>query len=408
MIIKNFTKNRLFTKEDLTNIYSFDDLKLEKINKQIYYSPMSYPYVNSFNCFLGSVFEKFIIPTDSYDPESNWEKIDTKLNVSDYEDWLYKEIKSNVSNAYSKNKQVNLLFSGGIDSLVVASFVLANNLENRTRFVIVHDQTQIDETALVNDISARKRIEKFVKRFNIQDCCQINLTVEDYVDVCNTESFEHLRCHSTSALFNRFNDEIFIGGHGGNWSLLHKEQMLDEILIKKPSLLPDLNSIILDDSIYCKTHKNYSFENLYFANIHFDRKRWELLSGNNQNELSLILATKSIYQQTRQIDWNSIDIATVSDAKLARRLIEKNVGNEFNEIISNENINDCDSFVSFDIELDRIKTDIFRIPTNLNHHEDGLYWWNHNLNSARQTGYINSNVIASFLALHQLSKEINT
>lgn len=396
-----------FANPNLTKIFTLNDLKKEKINPRIYFSPLAFPYVNSFNFSKGCIFDHYVIPTSGYKFDDIWTKITPDLHLQDYKNWLFETIEKNILNLYKNKKQVNLLFSGGIDSLVTASYIVAHNLTEQTRFITVYDNVQKDNFALVNDSTARNLIQNFMNKFKVQDWLQINLDKNDFIDVCNTKRFENIRCHSTSAIFKKFDNEIFIGGHGGNWSLLHKEHILDELILKDPHLISRIDSILATKDLYCKTHKNYFYTGTAFNDIHFDRKKWDHLMHSNNNQLHLVMATSDIYDQTRRVDWNTVDVITICDAQVARQIINKNVGSNFDSFIKNENINDCDNFVSLNLDVEQLDSEIFSIPSNLNHHDDGLYWWDKELQSAKHTGYINSNTVASFLAMQQLSAEIN-
>lgn len=405
---QEFSLDKLFTDTELTNLHTLSDTKNQKINKNLYYNPLGYPYAYSYNFLQGSVFEDYVIPTGSYEFDGEWKQIKTDLTLNDYESWVFDEIKKNILDVYKKGLFVNLLFSGGIDSLVVASFVLANGLIDKTKFITIYDKIQHDDFALVNDKDTCLKIENFMKCFKVGDWDQVELTMSDFVDVCNTKCFENLRCHSTASLFSKMKDEIFIGGHGGNWSLLHYQAQLDELLIKNPNLFLELPKITQNKNIYCLSNKNYKFRGVPFSDHHFVKKRWHLLSGINGNLLPLVISNDDIYNQTRRINWDTIDLLTISDASIARRIIKKNVGNAFDKFIYHENVEDCDSFVSINLDYDSLDKTIFDVPDNLNHNEQGLLWWENELKSSKDTGVISSNTVASFLVMHQLSQDINT
>lgn len=404
---------KVFADIELKNCYSFYDLKNQKIKKEIYFSPMMYPYVHYNDWRLGSVFENFYLPSGSYnfDDDFGWQKIVPNLHIQDYEDFLYSEIKKNILEQYAKNKQVNLLFSAGIDSLVVASFVISMGLENKTRFITMYDHNQTNQYAIVHDEKLRHRIENFFKRFSrCQDWVQIEWSTEDFVNVCNKKDYEQLRVHSTSALFDRYKDEIFIGGHGGNWSMLHWHAQIDEMLMHNPAVANDLERIFNLENIYCVTNKSdYVNKHVPMAEKHYIKKRWDLLDGINGNELPNIVSSDQIFDQTRKLDWTTwTDPYEISNACISRRIIEKNVGDLFDETIGNESLDDSDTFVSKNLPYEALDSSIFETPDNLNHNLNGLIYFKQELVKAKNTGYLNTNTVASMLAVQDISNKLNT
>lgn len=404
---------KFFTDSSLKNIYSFNDLRDQKIAKEMYFSPMMFPY-NHFNDWkLGSIFENFFIPSGSYEFDKNngWCKNhDTKLHIKDYEDLLFNEIRKNVIDQYKKNKQVNLLFSGGIDSLVVASVIISLGLENKTRFITIFDHTQTNADSLINDKKLEARLEAFFEKFpNCQDWIKIDHKLENTVNVYKTESFEDVRVRCTYDTLDRYQNEIFLGGHGGNFTMLHYWSQIDQMLFLKPELEKDLDKILNLDNVYCTTaKKNFVRTNVPMSEKCYIKKRWDLLDGKNQNELPGIVATDVIFEHLRQVDWTTCtDPYEILDACVARRLIERNTDKLLNEFIVNENLHDGDHFVSVPLPYESLKQSIFNIPQNVKHNNKGVWWLEQELRKAKNTGYIDSNTVNSFLAINEISNKIN-
>jgi len=405
---------QLFTDSSLKTVYNFHDLKDKKIAKGIYFYGGDFPYVDKNNWRMASVFQDFYIPTASYEftQEQGWAEIKRDLDPLDYEDFLFHEIKKNILEQYDKNKQVNLLLGGGIDSYLTASYVIAMGLENKTKFITMYDYNKKYKYTATNSVPLRNGLNLFFANFkNCQDWLEINSDYEkDLIDACNNKSIEEVRVCQTSSLFNRFQNEIFIGGHCANWPLLHLHFLVNDILINNPSVESDLERIFNLPNIYGVTFKElFVNDKLPLTERSFNRKRWDLLTGKNGNELNCVLGTEKIYNQTRRLNWNTItDPMEVCDALLVRRLIKKNVGDAFNSFICHETLCDLDGHSTQNLPFESLDSSIFDLPTNLNHNTQGVVWFAEEIKKAKNTGYISSNTVGSMLAIWEISKTINT
>ena len=407
---------KLFTDKTHKNCFKFSDLTDQKINREMYFSAGAFPYaIINDDWKLGSIFENFYIPSGSYtfNKDMGWQKDITTLHIKDYEDILYNEIKKTVQEAYSTNKQVNLMFSGGIDSLVVASYIIAMGLENKTNFVTLYDYNQTDKYCMVKDEKLRLTLESFFKTFkNCQDWIKVNVFEEDLIDACNTKIFDAARSFTSYKLFNRFEDQVFIGGHYGNSTLYHGGYgtQIDEMLLQNPAIEKDLERIFNLPGIYCISNKTgYINHKRPQSDKHYVKKRTDFLNGINNNEIKFICGSDRIFEKTRQVDWSTwTDPYELVNACIARRIIQKNVGNLFDNFIRHENLLDADAFVDKNLPYESLNKSIFELPNNVHHNTQGVVWFAEEIKRAKNTGYIKTNTIFSMLGIWEISNTINT
>ena len=76
----------------------------------------------------------------------------------------------------------------------------------------------------------------------------------------------------------------------------------------------------------------------------------------------------------RQLDYSKISVETITDALVARELIERNTGQQLLDYITTESIRECDTFKFVDnlIPVDLLDPANLIIPKNMNHYGPGV------------------------------------
>lgn len=402
--------NKFFLNQDSKNIVTdISSLKKSQLNKRIYFRPSNCPLVNVGDSDEGSCFENYIIPTGSYffvkDTGLHSNTLDKNIDLKSYVDFIYTKIQQNVKKIFDSDKEILLCYSGGIDSLVVLSYIINLGFLSRVKFVIFDNKLSNESLYYNNQQSSLTK--KLIDSFNI-GCDHLELT-QDYLLSCvNEYSMEHVKMFSTSCLFNSYRDKIFVTGHHGNQSLIHKYIFWDEIKLQRPSAQEEIkNYLKSNQKFYTSTLKKYQVDStpVPIERIQLLQKPWHWFDGINGNQLAAPLADNEIFHMLRSINFADVPVDVVADALVAREIISRNVGTTLNPYIVEESLNDGDSLVCLEpLPFDKINPALFDIPTNLTHSPEGLEWLNYEINTAKNSGYIAFNTVMSLKTIQWLSQ----
>lgn len=412
---QDLTSNHIFVAHDLSNIVTdIQQLKNQPLDDGIYYSPNSLPVINKKNSKQGSCFRRYFVPTASIqiqadDNQIRLVPIEKTQALEEFEIFAYKEILDQIINIYHHHATVNLLFSGGIDSLIIASYVKQLNLLSRTRFLCFLDQSQTDPTALVNDQQKRSAVQQFmeVHSSELLDAQWIPLTLKDLVYGFNFLSFAHLQCHATTTAMKLFPGEAFVTGIYGNESLLHHDLHLDELRTRRPDATQEiLNLQHLNPDVYARTLIEDYDLNIPFLGVDdrffCGKPIWEI-DGTFGSRVYTPLATEKLLQQSRAIDFTKIKLETITQATVARNIIKKNVGSEFDQFILHESPLDGDGISSVQVPIELLDTEKLYLPTDLKHSISGYRYLRQEIKNAFDTGSISINSLTSIKVMQHLS-----
>lgn len=406
--------DKFFLKKDLSKIVlDIAELKNEKLDTKIYFSPSKCPIVNVADSDIGSCFEDYIIPTGSFNYEFNSGKVvssllDKSLSFSEYSDFIYKRIQDNIKQIFLEHDTVLLSYSGGIDSLVVLSYIIDLGFKDRIKFVINNNQVSKSSGCLYYNPMHKLLIDHIIQLFDL-DVLWIDIT-EDYILECiNNKALEHLRTYSTSCLFDSFKNSVFVGGWHGNQVLLHKYIFWDEIQLVRPQAKQEIRDFLSKNkNFYSSSLKNYDTQNtniIPIERVHMLQKSWNWFNGINGNRIYSPLGDDEIFLMLRQIDFSQVPIDIIANASLARDFIHKNVDTMLDEFIAYESLNDGDSLADIDeLPINKINQEILQIPRELNHSVEGVSWLKYELEAAKLSGRIPLNTIVSLKTLHWLAK----
>jgi hypothetical protein len=360
-----------------------------------------------------SCFKDYIIPTASYKFYSTEKGIvqrcfEKTVTLDYYIDQIDQDIRASITKIYQDNATVTLCYSGGIDSMVILSYILSLGFLSRTNIVCFENVTQVDNTCLHLDAVKKEKVLAVLDLIgpNCNDITWLKFDQEDFVYNITNLDFRHAQCYTTSALLRRYNDTAFLFGYHGNQVLLHKKIFIDEIVKYRPGAKEE----------FLQLPKNYYAQNLIdhtpptdipgIEKIHMMIRPWAALDGYQGNRIYSPIGSNLTFNLLRRLDFSKISVNIVADAQIARELIARNTGKQLSEYITTESLGDLDSFRFPGDSIPLVdKIEKLLIIPDLNHNPQGLEYLTTAIKQSISNKNIEVNVLMSVKALQWLSNQ---
>jgi hypothetical protein len=406
--------DKFFVSKDHTKLVTdIKQLKTSRLNRNFYFRPSGCPLVNVNDSNDGSCFKDYFIPTASYQFQlvDNVVKsvlIEKNLLLTEYIDELHQGIYNRIKSIYQQHKEVTLAYSGGIDSMVLLSFIQNQGLLSRTNVVCFKNKTQSDPSCLHRDFKKQFAVEALLKTIQnkVKSVQWLTISQDDFVFGLNNQNLEHVKCYATNAVLKKTDGNAYIFGHHGNQSLLHKIIFVDEIILNQSGAIKDMADLLSGSKdFYTQSLLNFDINSVRIGieRRHMLMKPWSLLANKHKSVYSP-LADNFSFGQLRRLDFGKINISIIANADVARELIDRNVGNSLNSYITTESIKDGDNLENMVIPLDLLSASTLAIPSELNHNPEGLDYIQNEINSAKKTNTIAINTLVTIKALNWLSQ----
>ena len=156
-----------FLSDDFKKIATIAELADQPLNRAIYFNPTSRLKISRSDSRLGSCFVGWQIPTSGIMVESTdgyvsaIREFQHELSLNEYKERLDARIKNCIQEIYDTNSQVYLTFSGGIDSIVVLSYIMHMGLGSRTHLVCVKNLATTHPKSIAYDQDRIQRMNNF-------------------------------------------------------------------------------------------------------------------------------------------------------------------------------------------------------------------------------------------------------
>jgi hypothetical protein len=365
-------------------------------------------FSNVFSCF-----KDYLIPTASYKFYSTEKGIvqrslEKTITLNHYIDQIDQDIRASITKIYQDNSTVTLCYSGGIDSMVILSYVLSLGFLSRTNIVCFENLTQVDNTCLHLDSIKKEKVSAVLDfvRSKCNDITWLKFDQEDFVYSIANLDFRHAQCYTTSALLRRYNNTAFLFGYHGNQVLLHKSIFVDEIIKYRPTAREE----------FLQLPKGYYAQNLIdhvpsdhipgIEKIHMMIRPWAALDGYQGNRIYSPIGSNLTFNLLRRLDFSTISVDVIADAQVARELIARTTGKQLLEYITVESLSDLDAFrfAGDSIPVANV-VEKLTIPTNLNHNPQGLEYLTTEIKQSISSRNIPVNVLMSLKMLQWLSEQ---
>ena len=398
-----------FDDEDHAEIVDLPLAEEHQLNPDIYFSPSYCPLISASDYTKGTCFENLFIPTAAHffvparDQQYRMEHLPTDITVDFYIEYLDQSIAQSIHNIYHTNKTVILAYSGGVDSLVLLSYIIGLGYGDRTALAIMKNWTQGHDSCLHKNTEALDLVCGLIEQWRSQLLAVYwyDINVNDVCEIYNRGDLVDIKCYSAKHILSCHSDTAFIFGWHGNQVLLHKDIFLDEILLKQPGWIARLKGHI--DSLpdfYTRGLKHYRCDRdfISLARRHLVPKPWSLLNGTNRNRVYDPLADNNLLLLTRSLDFGKIHPDIILDAKVARTLISLRC-DKLSAYIGRESIKECDMLAQIDLPSDRLDRSRLKIPDTVRHNDQGLRYVRNELEQISTRGYLPINSAVSLRSL---------
>lgn len=381
----DLNQNRFYIKkhENYIDIKFLQDLHSHPINPAIYNSPNYWPLLHR-DISIGSAFMGYDVPTGSYKfvvTPSAIEVLQSEPSITyqEYVDKAFPIIQEEIKNIFKVHDEVVVPSNGGIDSLVILSYIL--NLGFIKKTIILNQYNIISRQANSNELydlnkDAYKNFEKYFSNL-VKNFTHDTLDHQDFLYVMNNFDYEKLKCYSTTKMFLMYDNIGFIFGFGGNQALLHHTPILDMVFEKSKiaGKKEILHKLVSAKNYYSQTQFTHAYDvnKTDFCKIEdftYQYKPWESFQGFNNNKMYYPLG--SVSHLGRVLDYSTVDFETILHARMCRELINRNVGDLFDPFIVANTPYDSDNFINIAFDKKDISPSCLSIPQDLNHAEDKL------------------------------------
>lgn len=399
--------DKFFVRKDFSELITdIKQLRNSRLDRNVYFRPSGCPLINVNDSEAGSCFEDYFIPTASYkfytETDIHAVSVGKNLALSDYVDALYYDIRNRIEQIYQQHKYVTLSYSGGIDSIVILSYLLEMDLLPRTDIICYQNTTQGPK-----DITKINALLESLKH-QVRSIDWLDITVDEVISNFNYLNFEHVKCYATMAVLKKSKNQAVLFGHHGNQVLLHKNIFLDEILLNRPAAISEINELLRGPrDFYTQSLINFDTNapRIGIERRHMLMKPWHALSNKNHIVYGP-LADDSNFDRLRKLDYSQIKVSTIADADVARNIIKANVGDLLDSYIETESIKENDVLANMLIPVDQLNPDLLVISTNLNHNPEGLDYLQNEIANAKLSKKIPINTLVAIKALNWLSQKL--
>jgi hypothetical protein len=409
---------KIFARVDNNDLYltnDFSKLASQQLSREIYFSPSNFPLVRPIDFRAGSCFQDWVVPTSSYRFSVTPDHIDVtliekNLGIDEYQQRLHSRAIESIKKIYAQHDRVYLHYSGGIDSIVMLSFIIKLDLLKQTTLLYYRNLPEFSATlypnqAFLNPEKIQAR-EKLFSNFadKVHSIIEETITLSDFMQLNNNYEFDWLPPYSCAIMMLKYPDGAHLGGHYGNQSLLHWWIFIDDILEAGHNFAQ--YEELSQGPVYSREHVTQGYRpNINRVTIEFKNLLVRSRMTLNRGPVKFYhpLMDEDTAHDLRSLHWKDIDFTYLLNAKLARDLIHLNVGSDLDQYITFDGI-EGDDLMSIDFDVAQINPAIFNIPNNLQHHPEGVEWHRYELNNMNQSGRVSMNTMVSFKAINFLSK----
>lgn len=349
-----------------------------KVDHMICHSPDTFPWIDHTH-LKHTVFKDWQAPSFYTNFKESQGSIITEtlpqhtIPLEQYIQTAKDRIENNVKSLFDNSKNMILLYSGGIDSILLISYLIKYNRLKDTPLIYCYNENA-DNTDQQTQFDLEKRLG-----LNIES---INVSKQVLIDYANQPNPFTFRNYQSRWVAEKFKDKTILIGNEGNSVLFHKWEWLKRL--GKPATRKNIYVTSCYNSIDWNTPIDLDHNTISFIEPY--SRSW-----NNEKEFAHILSPisdVSLMKMLPFVDIRNMDPDFVGDAELIRTMIYDNVKHELDPLITTENFNwgICDSSENLQIkDIDNRMLDIDfkkRIETK------GLIHMKHKIDRAKLDGHI--------------------
>lgn len=384
-------------------------------NNSFYFRPSYLPVVDLDDYTQGSCWRDWIMPTASFEfvvthDEISVEEISRDLSITQYVEFVYHQIAANIQEIYQTNSTVCFHYSGGVDALVVLSFLIKFKLLPRTNIVYWRNLTQEAETGLsFRDHDLRKAIgevfeicKKSAAAISVTD-----ITVNDVIDVINHRGYFDLANYASSIMMHRYPGYAHMDGYLGNATLLHR-YYYSNMLVKNTQNY---------ESFYQAWNHPKRYMNPYqlpddMDNILPISRSYlgvKLFHGMDQSQIRIYnpLGNDCILEKLRSLKCDDYSHEDIITAKFARDIIQRNDAGYLDHYVLRTTESEGSNLKHMKFAWNRIDPNVTNLTWHNGHDALGRQWLEYEIDIAKKTNSVSINTVVSIKAQQQIESLIH-
>jgi hypothetical protein len=378
------------------NLLNFQKLIHEPINEKIYYSPSCFPFLSN-NSADGCLYKNYTIPNNHYDFTNNISELPQDLTLSKYIDIYYNLLKNHIQDILKHYEKIIISFSGGIDSLVLLSFVELIGALDKILLVNYENYFVDQHPDLIRNNTYKFDVLKEIQSYIKDNFIRFNITDYDWVRCVNYENFTELKLYGLATIMHKFPNYTVIGGHQGDKTLLHDTLWFDQLMLHDENNKKIFDILIQNKKLYMNNFLKYDTTKKFIPLKNYNLRSNHAVSeirGKFYNPLGIDTRI------CRRIDISTVSLEDIMDARVAREIIYRNVGKKYNGFITQQGNFDGDTYSKKSFKKSNLNPNIFVIPDNINHNQNGMNW----LTNLIKEDEIETNTLTSLKMIQFLSK----
>lgn len=320
------------------------------------------------------------------------------ISYDDYEKYAIKKIESNIKNFIDSNDDIVLMYSQGIDSILLMAYLEKYNALSKTELVYVNNSEPVKKPithdnnvvhpywahrfTFEDDILASRNLDlSFEKTLGFKKVTEIKMnenTLKKWASSIEPEPFNNYQSYEVA---EQFKDRPMLVGFEGNSVLLHKWEWIRRIGKRIPT----------DEKYYTNTINNID---------------WSLDWNNDWNIITYITpetrgwnceAIKNEYSPISDfelmsmlpfIDTETIDPLDVANATMIKKMIHQMVGDKFDHLIVKEGNNWMNFWTLARIPVSKLDPENLNLYVNKKSNLHNVSFCKKALQVAKRTGWI--------------------
>jgi len=377
------SSTNFFVRVDDDNLHLCSDFtKLSQcpIAEQIYFSPNSFPQITRIDFTQGSAFDGWVVPSSAYtftvyDQYIEVDEIPRYMPLYQYYLSAIQLIENQIISTFCQNESVSLYYSGGIDSMVLLSFIMRLGLLPRTKLIYIKNTTHTASSCFSSHrLSAINALLESLKgearAIDIQ-----TVDADDIATLVNDSDYFQLTAYCSAIIANRFPADVFIHGDTGNQTLLHNDSFITE-KFRDPLSIAEFTQFKAQNNLYSAAAVS--------ANIPTSSKQSSLSLRHIRtkfynkvtlpNRIICPLANQELVSNLRQLNIADVPMIDILNAQFAKKMLFHNVGRFFDEFITTEHSTDGDCIMPIFLDRSKLNLDILQVPLNVSHNVTGVAW----------------------------------
>ncbi len=348
-----------------------------RIDHRICHSPDTFPWID--NTHLKNTFFKDWQAPSFYEHfrESQGSIITETLPqhtipLEQYIQTAKDRIENNVKNLFANSKDMILLYSGGIDSILLISYLIKYNRLRDTPLVYCYNENA-DNIAQQTQFHLEKSLG-----LNIES---LNVSKQVFIDYANQPDPFKFRNYQSHWVAEKFKDKTILIGNEGNSVLFHKWEWLKRL--GKPVTKKNIYVTSCHDQINWAAPTDLNYNTISFIEP-FSR------SWNNKDFAHVLspISDISLMQMLPFVDIRDMDPNFVGDAELIRSMIHDNVGKMLDPLITTENFNWGICNGSRNLLIKNLNDSTLNIDFKKRVAATGLTYVKHEIKKTKSNGYI--------------------